>query len=73
MLTVKVTTPTPQDREFPKLQRVKGFDTIFLMTSALEGVVVRNHSGCNSIGDRHTGIEPSALEDFVGSITLSQV
>lgn len=73
MLTATVkTNQTPNNnRPFPKLQRVTYSGLVYLMLSESEGVVVgpTDHA---KLGFHNTNIKPYAVEDFIGTIEISQ-
>lgn len=59
-----------ESKQFPKLMRLKGSDTIVLMSHPKVGVVV-NEGKHHMVGSYFQYWDMDCFEDFNGSITLS--
>lgn len=60
-----------KERPFPKLQKGKHSDNIYLMYSSIEGVIVNNSKEGHQVGSVHSNLNSCSLKDYAGEITLS--
>lgn len=65
-------TETPDERPFPKLMRNTGGGVIVLFTSYLEGTVVAQPVGTNTLGKHRDNWVFETFVDFFGSVTLTE-